>query len=106
MLVSSTHLPANSISSFLCTIHLYILAAADVEVGYEQTSYTISDIRHPIEMCVGSNLQGVQASFSINITTISEFKTFSLLLRLLYSVYYRCICVMQALQLIFLNQAT
>ena len=64
-----------------------------MKVGYEHTSYTISDVRHPIEMCVGSKLIGVEASFAINITTTSEFTTFSFYFVYDSLVYYRCLCV-------------
>lgn len=54
---------------FLVTNCINFLYTTDLEIGYEHTSYTISDIRDSIEMCVTSALQGVEANSVVNIST-------------------------------------
>ena len=43
----------------------------DVRVGYEHTSYTISELRANKEICVTSLSPGIDESFTINIATDS-----------------------------------
>ena len=48
----------------------------DVMVGFELTSYTISELRNSEEICINSNSSGISAKFEINIKTnlTSEFR--------------------------------
>ena len=71
-----------------------LLLTVDVEVGYEQTSYTITDLRQSVEMCVSSKLRGASASFSITImtTVAGEFQT------LLKKLGSSCVTIANTLQ--------
>ena len=48
----------------------------DVKVGFELTSYTISESRNSEEICINSSTSGIPAEFEINVKTnlTSEFR--------------------------------
>ena len=48
----------------------------DVKVGFELTSYTISELRNSEEICINSDSPGISAEFEINVKTnlTSEFR--------------------------------
>ena len=54
----------------------------DVEVGYEQTSYTISELNNSVEICVQSTSPGISAEYDIIVQTqhvTSELKLQSMI---------------------------
>ena len=46
---------------------LIIICFIDVMVGFEQTSYRISELRNIGEICINSNSSGISAEFEINV---------------------------------------
>ena len=54
----------------------------DVEVGYEQTSYTISELNTSVDICVQSTSPGISAEYDIIVQTqhvTSELKLQSMI---------------------------
>ena len=53
-----------------------------MEVGYEQTSYTISELNNSVEICVQSTSPGISAEYDIIVQTqhvTSELKLHSMI---------------------------
>ena len=48
----------------------------DVMVGFEQTSYRLSELRNSEEICINSNSPGISAEFEIHVKSnlTSEFR--------------------------------
>ena len=72
-----------------------IIFKLDVEVSYEDASYTFTEDQDSAEVCVISSFRGIAASFTVNITTNntisinSEFHNLSLYIH----NYFSCICL-------------
>ena len=65
-----------------CVVILFILYDLDVEVGYEQTRYTISELNNSVEICVQSTSPGISAEYDIIVQTqhvTSELKLQSMI---------------------------
>ena len=65
--------------TLLCSCVIYSInnfVFIDVMVGFEQTSYKISELRNSEKICINSNSSGIPAEFEINIKTnlTSEFR--------------------------------
>ena len=50
---------------------MYVCVCADVKVGFVHKSYTISEAKYSVNVCVNATSQGMDTDFAINIITES-----------------------------------